>query len=191
MALLPFVFPITLSLVLSAATERRLHIGGKITKPGWEIVDIYDAEHVDHKRNANDLSVFGDGTFEEVYASHVLEHFEYRFDLLPTLKEWRRVLKEGGRLYVSVPDLDTLCGMFVDESLTPHEKFEVMRMIFGGHMSEHDFHLVGLNAVFLGNFLEQAGFTTIRKVDSFGLFDDTSEYRMRDIRISCNMIAEK
>tara|TARA_R110000787_G_scaffold26344_9_gene73708 strand:- start:217 stop:741 length:525 start_codon:yes stop_codon:yes gene_type:complete len=173
------------------ATERRLHIGGKIRKAGWEIVDIYDAEHVDHQHNANDLSVFGDGTFEEVYASHVLEHFEYRFDLLPTLKEWRRVLKDGGRLYVSVPDLDTLCRMFVDESLTPHEKFEVMRMIFGGHMSEHDFHLVGLNAVFLGNFLEQAGFTTIRKVDSFGLFDDTSEYRMKDIRISCNMIAEK
>ena len=65
------------------------------------------------------------------------------------------------------------------------------RMIFGGHMTEHDFHLVGLNAVFLGNFLEQAGFATIRKVDSFGLFDDTSEYRMKDIRISCNMIAEK
>jgi len=171
--------------------QRRLHIGGKIKKEGWEILDIYDAEHVDHTGNANDLSAFADGTFDDVYASHVLEHFEYRFDLLPTLKEWRRVLKDGGRLYVSVPDLNTLCRMFIDESLTPHEKFEVMRMIFGGHMTEHDFHLVGLDPVFLGNFLEQAGFTTIRKVDSFGLFDDTSEYRMRDIRISCNMIAVK
>jgi predicted SAM-dependent methyltransferase len=173
------------------ATERRLHIGGKVRKDGWEIVDIHDAPHVDHRRNANELSIFEDGTFDEVYASHVLEHFEYRLSLLPTLKEWRRVLKDGGRLYVSVPDLKVLCQMFADDTNTPHEKFDVMRMIFGGHMNEHDFHLAGLDAVFLGNFLEQAGFTDISKVDSFGLFDDTSELRMKDIAISCNMIAEK
>ena len=173
------------------ATERRLHIGGKLRRDGWEILDVHDGEHVDHKRNANDLAVFEDGTFDELYASHVLEHFEYRFDLLPTLKEWRRVLKDGGRSYVSVPDLRTLCQMSVDDSLTPHEKFHVMRMMFGGHADENDFHLVGLDAVFLGNFLEQAGFDDIRKVESFGLFDDTSDYRLKDIPISCNMIAVK
>ena len=173
------------------ATRRRLHIGGKIKKTGWEIVDVYDADHVDHNRNANDLSIFEEGTFAEVYASHVLEHFEYRFDLMPTLKEWRRVLQDGGRLFVSVPDLTTLCQLFVDDSLTPQEKFDVMRMMFGGHMNQHDFHLVGLDAVFLGDFLKQAGFINIRRVDSFGLFDDTSKTRFKGNPISCNMIAEK
>jgi predicted SAM-dependent methyltransferase len=173
------------------ANERRLHIGGKIKKDGWEILDVSDADYVDHKRNANDLAIFEDGTFDALYASHVLEHFEYRFDLVPTLIEWRRVLKDGGKLYVSVPDLRTLCEMFVDDAFSPHDKFHVMRMMFGGHVNEHDFHLVGLDAIFLCNFLEQAGFINISKIESFGLFDDTSEYRLKDILISCNMIAEK
>ena len=173
------------------ATERRLHIGGKEPKAGWEIVDIYDAPHVDHKRNANDLSIFEDGTFVEVYASHVLEHFEYRFDLVPTLKEWRRVLTDGGTLYVSVPNLGTLCKLFIDDDTTPQESFDIMRMMFGGHMTEHDFHLVGLDPALLADFLTQAGFRNIRKVDSFDLFDDTSANRFKGTLISCNMIAEK
>ena len=145
------------------ATERRLHIGGKEPKAGWEIVDIYDAPHVDHKR----------------------------FDLVPTLKEWRRVLTDGGTLYVSVPNLGTLCKLFIDDDTTPQESFDIMRMMFGGHMTEHDFHLVGLDPTLLADFLTQAGFRNIRKVDSFDLFDDTSANRFKGTLISCNMIAEK
>lgn len=172
-------------------TERRLHIGGKEQKSGWEIVDIYDAPHVDHKRNANDLAIFEDGTFTEVYASHVLEHFEYRFDLIQTLKEWRRVLVDGGTLYVSVPNLGTLCKLFIDDQTTPQESFDIMRMMFGGHMTEHDFHLVGLDPTLLSDFMTQAGFKNIRKVETFDLFNDTSLQRFKNTLISCNMMAEK
>lgn len=172
-------------------TERRLHIGGREGKDGWEILDIHDAPHVDHKRDANDLSIFEDGTFAKVYASHVLEHFEYRFDLIPTLREWRRVLVEGGRPYVSVPNLGTLCKLFIDDQTTPQESFDIMRMMFGGHMTEHDFHLVGLDPTLLSDFLTQAGFRNLRRVETFGLFDDTSANRFKGTLISCNMIAEK
>ncbi len=43
---------------------------------------------------------FKNGTFEEIYASHVLEHVK---DLSVTLDELCRISKKGGRLIVRVP----------------------------------------------------------------------------------------
>ncbi len=82
---------------------RRLHIGGWQKKVGWEIFDARATEVSDHVGNANDLSRFDDNTFIELYASHVLEHFDFRSEVAQVLCEWRRVLVPGGRLYVSVP----------------------------------------------------------------------------------------
>lgn len=171
--------------------DRKLHIGGQISSDGWEILNLSDDINVDHKMNAKDLSSFEDNTFSELYASHVLEHFDYQEELLSTLKEWHRVLKKDGIIYVSVPDLEVLSKLFIDKELKVDEKFHVMRMIFGGHMDENDYHLVGLNFIFLMSYLRDAGFSSIRKVQSFDIFKDTSTLRYKDILISCNVIAKK
>lgn len=171
---------------------RKLHIGGKVAVAGWEIMDALPAPSVDHLGNAGDLSRFDDGSFDELYASHVLEHFDYNGELQAALKEWWRVLAPGGRVYISVPDLDILCSLCLSKDhLTADERFFVMRMIFGGHMDEYDYHVVGLNQDFLGYFLHEAGFRNIRRVESFGLFSDTSEMRFKDVPISLNVIAER
>jgi predicted SAM-dependent methyltransferase len=60
---------------------RKLHIGGQTPAPGWEIMDILPGPHVDHLGNAGDLSRFPDNSLDEIYASHTLEHFDYRFEL--------------------------------------------------------------------------------------------------------------
>jgi predicted SAM-dependent methyltransferase len=78
---------------------RRLHIGGKCAHPDWEIINAVAGPNVDHLGNAKDLSRFEDETFFELYASHVLEHFDYSNELNVVLREWYRVLKPGGRLY--------------------------------------------------------------------------------------------
>jgi predicted SAM-dependent methyltransferase len=67
----------------------------------------------------------------------------------------------------------------------------VMRMMFGGHVDAYDYHYVGLNQEFLAYFLSRAGFANIRRVEEFGLFDDTSNMRFKGIPISCNLIATK
>jgi predicted SAM-dependent methyltransferase len=140
--------------------------------------------------DASDLSAFPDDCFDEIYASHVAEHFDYRDQLLATLKEWRRVLMPGGSLYLSVPDLDVLAGLFVDRKLlSMQDRFLVMRMIFGGHIDKFDYHLVGLNEEFLGGYLQAAGFSTMRRVTGFGLFEDTSRLMLKNIAISLNVIA--
>jgi len=171
---------------------RRLHIGGEVRTEGWEVLDILPAPHVDHVCDAGDLSRFPDGTFASLYASHVLEHFDFKGSLAVALAEWHRVLCPGGRLYVSVPDLETLARLFLLKGrLSPDERFFVMRMMFGGHVDQHDYHLVGLDEELLARYLRQAGFSNIRRVDSLGQFDDTSAMVFAGKAISLNMIAEK
>jgi predicted SAM-dependent methyltransferase len=171
---------------------RKLHIGGKVRTPGWEVLDALQGPCVDHVANARDLSSFADDTFEQIYASHVVEHFDYKDELPATLSEWRRVLVPGGTLRVSVPDLDVLARLFLDRQLlSMPDRFLVMRMIFGGHIDKYDYHLVGLNEEFLTSLLRVTGYVDIRKVNEFGLFDDTSSLEMKGVPISVNMIASK
>lgn len=169
-----------------------LHIGGETAQADWEIMNVLPGPAVDHVGNANDLSRFADGSLDRIYASHVLEHFDYQSELLATLKEWHRVLRPFGTLYVSVPDLDELARLLLDrDGLTVDQRFAVMRMMFGGHMDPHDFHGTGLNEDFLTYFLDQAGFAMIRRVDEFRIFEDTSSFRFKDRLISLNMVARK
>jgi predicted SAM-dependent methyltransferase len=171
---------------------RKLHIGGQVRTPGWEVLDANPGPLVDHVANASNLSGFASDSFDQIYASHVAEHFDYRDQLLETLKEWRRVLIPNGTLCVSVPDLDVLARLFIDRNLlSVQDRFLVMRMIFGGHIDKHDYHLVGLNEEFLSNYLHAAGFTGIRRVAGFGLFQDTSCLALKDVPISLNMTATK
>ena len=56
----------------------KLHIGGIEKKEGWKILNIQkndDKEKdVDFIGDISDLSQFDDGSIEEIYASHTLEH---------------------------------------------------------------------------------------------------------------------
>ena len=172
--------------------NRKLHIGGLVKSPGWEILNANQTEYVDHVCNANNLSQFSNNTFAELYASHVVEHFDYNGELPNTLKEWNRVLEPGGKIYISVPDLDILSQLILEKDfLSCEERFFVMRMMFGGHVDKYDYHVVGLNEEFLAGFLLASRFTNLVRVDNFGLFKDTSSMKFKDIPISLNMIAEK
>jgi len=171
---------------------RRLHIGGTIRAPGWEVLNIVPGEHVDHVGPAHDLSQFPDDTFAELYASHVLEHLSPRGMLEQGLREWRRVLEPGGILSVSVPDLDVLTRLFADRArLNAQERFTVMLMMFGGHADAHDRHEIGFDEDFLRHFLAAAGFSDVRRVASLGRFRDSSEMEFKGARISLNMVAAK
>ena len=66
-----------------------------------------------------------------------------------------------------------------------------MRLMFGGHGHEYDYHYVGFNEEFMTHFLGEAGFANIRRVASLGQFDDTSESQFGGLPVSLNMIANK
>lgn len=180
-----------LNLIISGQ-GKKLHIGGQEKKVGWEIFDAINSDIVDYVGNAKDLSVFSDESFDILYSSHVVEHFDFNSELLIVLKEWNRVLKSDGKLYISVPDLDVLASLFImKDKFDINERYLIMRMIFGGHINEYDYHYTGLNFEFLSSFLYKAGFKKVYKVDNLELFNDCSKIDLAGIPISLNVIASK
>ena len=100
-------------------------------------------------------------------------------------------MQPDGKLYISVPDLDVLCHLFLSPRLGSNEKFHIMRMIFGGQLDAFDYHKIGLNVTFLADYLERAGFASMEQVENFGLFDDCSNIVAYGFPISLNVIAIK
>lgn len=176
---------------LSETPPQRLHLGGIQAKPGWSIVNIQPGPSVDIVGDISDLSGISDASIAEVYASHVLEHLGYLDRLPKALAEVYRVLAFGGRFFISVPDLDVLAGFILDQRLSSSERFQVMRMMFGGQIDPHDYHHVGLNFEIIESYLKDFGFSEVRRVEEFHLFDDTSSLRMHGRLISLNVIAIK
>jgi predicted SAM-dependent methyltransferase len=176
----------------TAGQPLRLHVGGWQVKEGWTILNIQPRPGVDFVGDCTDLSRFADASVAELYASLVYEHLAYGGDvLLGAWKEVHRVLVPGGRFLFSVPDLQTLCRLFLEPSLDVAQRFHVMRMMFGGQQDEHDFHRIGLTEEFAFGYLGRAGFRSARRVQDFGLFDDTSSLQFMGVPISLNVEAVK
>lgn len=170
-----------------------LHIGGTEKHPDWKILDIESRPEVDFVGDASDLSQFEDESVDSIYASHVLEHFHYGLnnELSRTLAEWYRVLKPGGQLMISVPDLRVLCWLYLSPDANPLERHQLMRMMFGGHMNQYDVHRVGFDFETLAMYIGNTGFSDYEAVSEFNLFQDCSSLRVAGTLISLNVIATK
>ena len=80
----------------------KLHLGcGPEKFEGWTNIDFEERYKPDILADARELP-FEDNVADEIYASHLLEHFDHRE---PVLEEWHRVLKIGGNITLVVPDL--------------------------------------------------------------------------------------
>jgi predicted SAM-dependent methyltransferase len=90
-----------------AGTNRvRLNLGaGDKVVDGWTSVGL--AEHHDIRSDVRRLPL-PDHYADEAMAIHVLEHIA-RWEVADMLREWRRVLKPGGRLILELPDLVKCC----------------------------------------------------------------------------------
>ena len=168
----------------------RLRIGAGVVKEGWKILNIEPGEGVDFVADILELSVFDDDCCAEIYASHVLEHVA-QAEVLPVLNELYRMLCAGGRLYLSVPDLETLASLLISPGLDTAAKFDVMRMVFGAQTTPSDFHRIGFTFEFLVDYLRDVGFDSVEHVESFGLFRDASDMVYAGHRISLNLIVTK
>ena len=169
----------------------KLHIGGKQKKEGWKILNIQKSDNVDFVGDITNLDQFKENSIDEIYASHVLEHVNQN-DIENTLIGIYRILSNKGKFYVSVPDLDILCKMFLDPNSSLDIKWHTMRMMFGGQTDKYDFHYFGWNFEFLNEYLTTAGFKKIERVKSFSIFNDTSDFApYNGVPISLNVIAYK
>lgn len=94
-------------------TAKKLNVGcGTRFSPEWTNIDFHSEDRHVQRVNLMRGIPFADGTFQAVYSSHVLEHFD-RKQGKTLLKESFRVLQPGGILRVAVPDLEGTCAEYM------------------------------------------------------------------------------
>lgn len=71
--------------------------------PGWVDVDIVPDFKPDFLEDCITLPSFSDNTVSEIYAGHLLEHVD---NTVLALKRWLSILEPGGRLTVTVPNME-------------------------------------------------------------------------------------
>jgi predicted SAM-dependent methyltransferase len=137
-----------------------IHLGcGDIASPEFINVDARPGPHVHYICDVTDLSIFADGYADLVYACHVLEHVRHN-GLKKTLWEWRRILKPGGILRLSVPDFDKILHIY--ESCS-REIPSICGPLMGHQDYEHNAHHSVFNHTYLCDSLREAGFMRIRQ----------------------------
>lgn len=174
-----------------AVGELRLHIGGEVFHPGWKILNVRPGATVDFVGHCSDLRQFDDASVADIYASHVIEHLGFKHELPAAVNEFSRILVPGGMLRIGVPDLAVLCSLYVDPQSNAEDRYQIMRMIYGGQLNAADFHHAGFDEESLTARLQKAGFVDVVRVATFGLFDDSSNYSFRGRPISLNLCARK
>lgn len=142
----------------------KLHLGcGQRQLKGFVHVDINDFDHIDHRHDIKTLPMFEDDSVDEIYSSHSLEYFD-REEVKEVLKEWRRVLKQGGILRLAVPDFEALAKVY--------EQKKDLNLLVGplyGRWPLKDGHVLYHKTTYdfksLKNVLEEAGFSNMKRWD--------------------------
>lgn len=84
----------------------KLHLGcGPEKRAGWINVDTQAAVRPDIVSSVDRLPMFPDASVDVIEACHLFEHLTYD-EALRALREWSRLLKPGGELYLELPDLE-------------------------------------------------------------------------------------
>ena len=144
---------------------------------GWRNLDRADlaswATGNGYAFTRHDLSKglpYDDRVVDLIFASHVLEHFDYRAGAA-LVRECRRVLTPGGTIRIAVPDLGKLVALYQAGQLMtlrelcgnePAEPVELLyELLFGG-----DHRAISAQTA-LGHALRGAGFDRVR-ISAFG-----------------------
>ena len=100
---------------------KRLNIGSgqRPFGPGWTNVDINPRWNPDVLADAASMPMFEDATADLIVAHHVIEHVGLgEFD--GAVRECHRVLRPGGSLIITTPDLDALVRGWIEQRLTDY-----------------------------------------------------------------------
>lgn len=134
----------------------RLNVGA-----GDKHIDGYISLDIKDGVDARKLP-YADGSVDVLYASHVLEHFDYNDEVLAVLDEWVRVLRPGGLLRIAVPDVEKFC-----KERNTLNSFMWDRIILGGHKDSTDRHGSVFDETKLRQLMGMAGIGGIEPFESF------------------------
>ena len=144
---------------------KKLHLGcGNVRLPGFCNVDILKTQAVDIVSDISKLDNFTNNTIELIYACHVLEHFSHE-EVNKVLKRWYEVLAPGGELRISVPDIDRIVKVYIEnwEHFQTPGNTPWIGLLYGGQGDPYDFHKTGFNFCWMKYLLENIGFKDIKE----------------------------
>jgi len=140
----------------------KLEIGsGNKPTEGYLHFDIRSNVNADVVGDATKLP-FKEGEFEKVLSRFFLEHLP-RKDATIALKEMFRVLKNGGKLEIIVPNLAFFCKTFIEEK--GQKKEWALNKIYGFENYKEDHHFFGYDEETLSNELKAVGFKEIERIE--------------------------
>ncbi len=121
-------------------------------------------------------------TADAVAAIHILEHL-YEWEALPTVLEWKRILKPGGKMIIELPSMDKVCS-YVHHCVENKEQmyaFMTQWAWYGDpkHQSAEMSHKWGWFRKSLQALLEQAGMREIQ------FMKPRYHFEIRDMRVEC------
>ena len=125
---------------------------------GWINVDSQEKWQPDVLCDIRNLSMFDDNSMDIVVLHQVVEHFGCG-EASGTIRESLRVLKSGGSLIVSVPDMRALAKMWFSGELTEQV---YMTNVYGAYMgNESDRHKWGYSPDSLWTYLKTFPFSDV------------------------------
>ncbi len=141
--------------------NRRWDLLDSARRPGIDIVARWGEERLP----------IADGTYDLVYASHVLEHVPW-FKTIQALREAFRVLRPGGSIEVWVPDFDTIidsyrAGRCGDNWRKYNPRSDPWLWLNGRLFTygpDPNWHRAAFDAQSLRSSLEHAGFRDVHKL---------------------------
>ena len=136
----------------------KLHLGcGKRRFPGFVNVDIREEVKPDILADVFKLENIENESVDEIYTCHVLEHVDKK-ESYEALKRWFEVLKPGGILRISVPDIAACCEHYVE-----HRDLKILYAFFWGSQkfAKYDYHYHGWDEKTLTEALYGVGFKEV------------------------------
>ena len=147
---------------------KKLHLGcGTEHRKGWVNIDANKKCKPNIVSPAHRLPMFKNGSADVIEACHLLEHLPY-LQGIKALREWNRILKRGGLLFLELPDFArcvAILGKFKDP-----KGYDMGMIGIYGHppMVETDglfqTHKWGWTAPALIETLTRVGFTEVTKI---------------------------
>lgn len=123
-------------MIIQKKVIKRLNLScGNDIRKGYINIDLYN-QKADLSCDVRKLP-YKDGTIDEIFASHIIEHFNY-YEAKEVLKEWKRVLKKGGKLIIETPDFLESCKKFV--LLSPDDQPKMFGHFFAKSWVEGETH---------------------------------------------------
>lgn len=102
---------------------RKLHLGcGTNLLPGWLNTDRFPGTTSVLKLDVTKQFPFKDEEFGYVFCEHMIEHLSYP-EGMRMLAECHRVLKRGGKIRISTPDLAFLIDLYRDDRSEIQERY--------------------------------------------------------------------